>query len=84
MHGLSTRYGLTLSPMKISGVARVIFHVFLSSTNLLQNQLFQKIISGITPECQTAWIQICRAWSGKSYQRMTLGGKELKILAVYL
>ena len=33
--------------------------LLLSSTVVVfQNQLFQKILSGIPPECQTAWIQI--------------------------
>ena len=51
-----------------------------------QNQLFQKILSGIPPECQTDWIQIrpdilsSVIWVQtvcKSYQQTTLGDKEL-------
>ena len=34
----------------------VIFHAFLSSADFLQNQLFQKILSGIPSECQTVLI----------------------------
>ena len=63
-----------------------IFHTFLSSADLFQNQLFRKILSGIPSECQTDWIQIRPdVLSGliwvqsvcKSYQQTTLGGKEL-------
>ena len=35
-----------------------IFHAFLSTADFFQNQLFQKILSGIPSECQTDWIQI--------------------------
>ena len=35
-----------------------IVHAFLSSADFFQNQLFQKILSGIPSECQTDWIQI--------------------------
>ena len=31
---------------------------FLSSADILQNQLFWKILSGIPSECQTVWIEI--------------------------
>ena len=34
-----------------------IFHTFLFSADFLQNQLFQKNLSGIPSECQTGWIQ---------------------------
>ena len=34
------------------------FPLFLSSADFFQNQLLQKIISGIRPECQKVWIQI--------------------------
>ena len=52
-----------------------------------QNQLFRKILSGTTSECQTDWIHIRpNTLSGliwvqtvcKSYQKKTLGDKELK------
>ena len=36
----------------------VILHAFLSSANFFQNQLFQKILSGIPSELQTVWIHI--------------------------
>ena len=36
----------------------VIFHVFLSSADFFQNQLFLKILSGVPSECQTVWILI--------------------------
>ena len=51
-----------------------------------QNQLFQKILSGIPSECQTDWIQIRPdILSGlmwvqsvcKGHQQKTLGGNEL-------
>ena len=57
-----------------------------------QNQLFQKIISGIPSEYQTDWIQIRpEILSGliwgqtvcKSYQQRTLGDKELSSCYVY-
>ena len=34
------------------------FSCFLSSADFFQNQLFQKILSGIPSECQTDWVQI--------------------------
>ena len=34
------------------------FTFFLSSADFFQNQLFRKILSGISSECQTNWIQI--------------------------
>ena len=34
------------------------FAYFLLSADIFQNQLFQKILSGIPSECQTVWIQI--------------------------
>ena len=38
--------------------------------SIFQNQLYQKILSGIPSECQTDWIQIrptfCHAWSGSN------------------
>ena len=54
---------------------------FLTSADFFQNQLFQKIISGIPSECQTVWIQIrpdillILIWVQtvcKSYQQITL------------
>ena len=37
----------------------IILHAFLLSNDFFfQNQLFQKLISGIPSECQTVWIQI--------------------------
>ena len=36
----------------------VIFQAFLSSADFFQNQLFQKILSGIPSECQMVWILI--------------------------
>ena len=54
--------------LKAAFTCWVILHALLSSANFFQNQLFQKILSGIPSECQTVWIQIrpdiCRAWSG--------------------
>ena len=35
-----------------------IFHVFFSTADFFQNQLFRKILSGIPSGCQTDWIQI--------------------------
>ena len=35
-----------------------IFHAFLLSADFFQNQLFEKILSGISSECQKDWIQI--------------------------
>ena len=40
---------------------RVIFHAFLSSADLFQNQLFGKILSGIPSECQLSLDPYCRA-----------------------
>ena len=34
------------------------FACFLSSADFFQNQLIRKILSGISSECQTVWIQI--------------------------
>ena len=65
-----------------------IFHVFMSSSDFFENQLFRKIISGIPSECQTVWIHfrpdilsglICVQTVCKGYQQMTLGSKELKL-----
>ena len=43
----------------------IIFDAFLSSADFFQNQLFRKILSGITSECHTDWVQVrpdfCRA-----------------------
>ena len=59
---------------------------FLPSADFFQNQVFWKILSGISSECQTDWIQIRPdILSGliwvqtvcKSYQQTTLVGKEL-------
>ena len=36
----------------------LILHAFLSSADFFQNQLFQKILSGIGSECKTVWIHI--------------------------
>ena len=35
-----------------------VFPAFLSSADIFQNQLFRKILSGISYECQTVWTQI--------------------------
>ena len=65
-----------------------IFHAFLPSADFFQNQLFRKIISGMSSECQTDWIQIRpnilsdRIWVQivcKSYHQMTQGDKDLKL-----
>ena len=64
----------------------VILHAFLSSADFFQNQLFQKILSGIPSECQTVWIPIRPdVLSGsiwvktvcKGNQQTTLAGKAL-------
>ena len=68
----------------------VIFHAFLLSADLFQNQFFRKILSGIPSECQTVWIQIrpdivsgllCVQTVCKGFQQMTLHvvGKELNM-----
>ena len=60
--------------------------LFLSSADFFQNQLFQKTLSGIPPECQTVCIQIRPdIFSGliwvqtvhKGDQQMALEGKEV-------
>ena len=60
--------------------------MLLSSADFFQNHLFQNILSGIPSECQTGLIQIRPDVSPdliwvqnvcKSYQQMTLGGREL-------
>ena len=60
--------------------------LFLSSADFFQNQLFQKILSGISSACQTVWIQVRPdillglIWVQtvcKSYQQTTPAGKEL-------
>ena len=57
-----------------------IVHFFLLPADILQNQLFRKILSGIQSECQTDWIQtVC-----KSHQQTTLGGKELTFFVVVI
>ena len=57
------------------------FVCILSSADFFQNQLFQKIRTGMTSGCQTAWIQIRPIISSgliwaqttcKGYQQMTL------------
>ena len=63
------------------------FSCFLSFADILENQVFRKILSGIASECQTNWIQI-RPYvlSGliwvqsvcKGYEQSTLVGNELK------
>ena len=64
------------------------FSCFLSSADFFQI-IFWKILSGIPSECQTDWIQIRlnillgMIWvqtACKSYQKMTLGGKELRVI----
>ena len=64
------------------------FAYFLMSVDFFfQNQLFGKIISGISSECQTVWkqnrpdISLGLIWVQtvcKGYQQTTLVGKELK------
>ena len=63
------------------------FILFLTSADFFQDQLFQKILSGIQSECQTDWIQIRPdLLSGliwvqsvfQGYQQMTLVGHDLK------
>ena len=63
------------------------FSCFFVVCRLFQDQLFRKILSGTPSECQTVWTQIRPdKMSGliwvqtvcKSYQQMTLVGKELK------
>ena len=65
------------------------FSCFLSSADFFENQLFQKFLSGIPPECQIVWIQIRpNILSGlilvqtvcKSYQQTAL--KEAKSYCV--
>ena len=65
----------------------VILHAFLLSADVFQNNLFQKILSGISAECQTVWIQIrpdessglIWVWTVcKGYQQTALAGKELQ------
>ena len=65
----------------------IIFHAFFSSAEFFQNQLFRKILSGLSSECQTVWIQIRPdKMSGliwvqtvcKYYQQTTKVGKEFK------
>ena len=46
-----TGTGFNFSPWEI-------FHASWWSADFFQNQLFQKILSGIPSECQTDWIQI--------------------------
>ena len=64
------------------------FSCFLLSAAFFQNQLFQKILSGIPTECQTVWILIRpedssgliwvqTVWQGNL--QMTLVDKELMI-----
>ena len=62
------------------------FSYFLLSADFFQNHLFQNILSGIPPECQTVGIQIrpdillSLIWVQtvcKGYQKMTLEDKEL-------
>ena len=64
------------------------FSCFLSSAVFFfQNQLFRKILSGISSDCQSVWIQIrSEVLSGliwvqtvcKGYQKTALAGKEFK------
>ena len=45
--------------LKINSLAPwEIFRAFLLSADFFQNQLFQKILSGIPSECQAVWFQI--------------------------
>ena len=55
--------------------------MFLSSADFFQNHFFRKILSGISSECQTVWIQVKPdillglIWVQtvcKGYQQMTL------------
>ena len=63
-----------------------IFSAFLSSTDIIQNELFRRILSGIRSECQPVWIQIRpdvlsgQIWVQtvfKSYQQTTVGVRGL-------
>ena len=59
-----------------------IFHAFLLSADFFQNQLFRKKFLGIPSDILSGliWIQtVC-----KSYQQMTLVGKELKDIEIVL
>ena len=64
------------------------FHAFFAGCWFFQNQLFQKILSGIPSQCQTLWIQIRPdVLSGliwvqidpKCYQQTIQVGKELTL-----
>ena len=66
--------------------------LFLSSADFFQNQLFQKVLSGIPSGCQTVWIQVRpEVLSGmiwvqtvcRGYQQTTLGEKELNGKHIY-
>ena len=70
----------------------VIFHAFLLYADFFQNQLFQKILSGIPPACQSVWIQIRTdislgliwvqtVWTG--YQQTTLVGNALMYVSCW-
>ena len=81
-----------MDPSKIERT--IIFHaVFSSADFFFQNQIFQKILSGILSEHQTVWIQIRPTillgliWIQtvcKGFKQMTPVGKELMDNATYL
>ena len=66
-------------------------HAFSPSADFFQNQLFQKILSGIPSECQTDWIQtrpnilLGLIWVQsvcKGYEQTTLVGKQPTVTCV--
>ena len=66
--------------------------LLLLSADIFQNLLFKKILSGTLPECQTVQIQIRTDNMSvlisiqtvcKSYQQMTLVGKELNMFNLF-
>ena len=42
----------------VPSTSALVFHAFLSAADFYHNQLFRKILSGISSECQTVWTQI--------------------------
>ena len=57
VHGILVLIAYLLSHSCNSVTCWVIFHAFLSSADFFQNQSSQNILSGISLECQTVWVQ---------------------------
>ena len=70
-------YEFAIKASKTSSSVRSYFPAFLSSADFFQNQLFLKILSGISSECQIVLIQIIKTSKTSSFVRSYLASWEI-------